>query len=114
MVVMTVDARKRRSSSGDAGAAPVVAPRRSLGCDPRQVTHVVCCRDEPWVDAFCGFDVSEGALNLAGDACAMCLQSVELHWSARGEQVQDDHCPADGTACPSDEWIFHRVVRETT
>lgn len=111
---MSVDARRRPDSSGDAGSAPSIAPRHSLASDPREVTHVVCCRDDPWVAALCGFDISKASLNLAGDPCAMCLQVVESRWSARGEQVRDEHCPTDGSACPSDEWIFSRVVRETT
>lgn len=87
--------------------------RRALTSDPTQVTHIVCCRAESWDTAACGFDLSGGGINVEGDTCAMCVTTVEALWRARGGWV-DERCPYDGTACPSDEWLFERIARETT
>ncbi len=62
----------------------------------------------------CGCDARRGNLNFAGDTCAMCIEVVLDMWRSRGATPLDEHCPADGTPCPSDEWIFERVARETS
>ena len=44
--------------------------------DPDEVTHLVCCRDQHWCVAFCGFE--SDTLNMAAEhACSMCVAEVE-------------------------------------
>lgn len=89
-------------------------PRHALVADPAEVTHFVCCRAEPWEVAMCGYDVRQADLNFVGDTCAMCIEVVLELWRSRGGEPLDEHCPYDTTPCPSDEWLFNRVARETS
>jgi len=86
--------------------------RYALTSDPSQVTHIVCCRAE-WDMTICGFAVTNGHINVAGDPCAMCVAMVEDLWRSHGAPV-DEHCPYDASPCPSDEWLFDRIARQTT
>jgi len=95
-------------------ATQAIAPRHALIVDPAEVTHYVCCRAEPWKVAMCGYDVTHADLNFDGDACAMCNEVVHEMWRSRGGGPLDEHCPYSNTPCPSDEWLFNRVARETT
>ncbi len=95
-------------------ATQAIAPRHALIVDPAEVTHYVCCRAEPWEVAMCGYDVTHADLNFDGDACAMCNEVVHEMWRSRGGGPLDEHCPYSNTPCPSDEWLFNRVARETT
>ncbi len=99
--------------SDQSQASVAIAVRRELRVDPREVTHLVCCRQDPWEIAVCGFNVSEANIIINGDICAMCVTTAEEMWRARGGWV-DEHCPYDGTPCPSDEWVNGRVTRETS
>jgi len=90
------------------------APRHALVADPSEVTHFVCCRAEPWQVAMCGYDISQANLNFVGDTCAMCIEVVLELWRSRVGDPLDEHCPHDTTPCPSDEWLFNRVARETS
>jgi hypothetical protein len=84
-----------------------------MTAQPEAVTHLVCCRAPSWDVALCGFATAGGALNTAGDDCAMCIETALGMWASRGEEVRDEHCHLDGIPCPSDAEIFERIVRET-
>jgi hypothetical protein len=100
--------------SPDPMPGQLTAARHSLTADPSEVMHVVCCRDDPWEVSLCGVDVSHATINFAGDPCAMCVEEAMSRWRARRQQPLDEHCYVDGSACPSDEWIFNRVMRWIT
>ena len=95
------------------GPDPVATQARyALTSDPTQVTHIVCCR-AAWDVTICGFADTNGEINVTGDPCAMCITMVEELWRSHGAPV-DEHCPYDASSCPSDEWLFDRIARETT
>lgn len=94
--------------------APRTAARRELVSKPDEVSHVVCCRDEKWEKAWCGFDLREANVNAAGDPCAMCMEVAKDLAARRGAALDEDLCPVDGTACPDWGTLFDRVVDQTT
>jgi hypothetical protein len=111
---MVVEGDPRQDSSVEPLATQATDPRHGLIAQPAAVTHVVCCRTDPWEVSMCGYDVTHGNLNFAGDDCAMCIAAAREMWSSRKEVARDEHCPYDGSPCPSDEWLFNRVASETS
>lgn len=79
-----------------------------LTSDADEVTHLVCCRDERWGTAFCGFE--SDTLNMAAEhACSMCVAEVERLMPDFFE-YSPPHCPKDREPCPSQFEVDLRVT----
>ncbi len=85
---------------------------RELSTDPRELNHLVCCREE-WKIAFCGTNVENAPINPNSRfLCAMCLDVVRT-LRPSFEDDEREICPRDGTPCPDDLEIDARILYET-
>lgn len=83
-----------------------------LTSDADEVTHLVCCRDQRWGIAFCGF--ASDTLNMAAEhACSMCVAEVERLMPDFLEHAPP-RCPKDRQPCPSQFEVDLRVMREVS
>lgn len=78
---------------------------------PDAVTHLVCCRTDPWERAFCGEATSD--LNEAVEAlCTMCLEEAATRrpgWA----WTDPPTCPFDGQPCPDELEQQALIARRT-
>ncbi|MDT0379163.1 hypothetical protein RM572_10340 [Streptomyces sp. DSM 42041] len=96
----------------DAPPTPRTAARLRLVPDPEEITHLVCCRQTPWVQAFCGAR-DEDRINPVPDMiCTMCVEAVEAMTSGHGPALEGI-CPVDAQPCPDEHEIDLRIARET-
>lgn len=56
-----MSASQQETAAEDGGAlelvrTPVWEVRYKRGGDPRELAHIVCCRDLDWRQAFCGYE----------------------------------------------------------
>lgn len=83
-----------------------------LKADADEITHLVCCRDQKWGIAFCGY-VSD-TLNMGAEHfCTMCVAEVEMLMPDVYEQTSP-HCPKNREPCPTQFEVDLRVLREAS
>jgi hypothetical protein len=83
-----------------------------LAADPDEIAHLVCCRDESWRVAFCGFETE--SINMAAEhVCSMCASEVERLMPDFHEH-SPPRCPKDRQLCPSQLEVDQRVMREVS
>lgn len=101
---MTID-------SGPGGDQLTLASLR-LTADVDEIAHLVCCRDQPWRVAFCGFE--SDTINMAAEhICSMCVSEVERLMPDVYEQ-SSPRCPKDRRLCPTQFEVDTRVMREVS
>ncbi len=77
---------------------------------PDEITHIVCCRDDPWRVTFCGAEAS-GINPAAQHVCTMCIEEGNARrpgWLLAGV------CPMDRQPCPPEAEVDERIARETS
>ena len=80
-----------------------------LTADVDEIAHLVCCRDQHWRVAFCGFE--SDTINMAAEhICSMCVSEVERLMPDVYEQ-SPPRCPKDRELCPSLFEVDSRVIR---
>lgn len=93
---------------GSGGSLDTMSLR--LTADAEEIAHLVCCRDQPWRVAFCGFE--SDAINMAAEhICSMCVSEVERLMPDVYQQ-SSPRCPKDRQPCPSLFEVELRVMRE--
>jgi hypothetical protein len=90
---------------------PATAPTVPVVSRPEEVTHLVCCRSDPWDRAFCG-EPGEALNDAPQVLCSMCLEEGESRlpgWS----ETDPTWCPFDGRPCPGDAEREELIARRT-
>ncbi|MGY3380225.1 hypothetical protein ACVWYS_002182 [Arthrobacter sp. TE12231] len=79
---------------------PAWEARYTLGQDPDELAHMVCCRDLDWRKTFCGHQEAEPViLQEATTLCTMCVEAV----GGPGSPIFSRSCPFDNQPCPDEE-----------
>ncbi len=100
------------TTGGDMGSVHLVPASLRLTADSQEIAHLVCCRDQPWRVAFCGFE--SDTINMAAEhICSMCVGEVERLMPDVYEQ-SPPRCPKDHQLCPSLFEVDTRVMREVS
>lgn len=100
------------TTDGDWGGAQLASASLRLTASTDEIAHLVCCRDQPWRVAFCGFE--SDTINMAAEhICTMCVSEVERLMPDVYEQSLP-RCPRDRGLCPSLFEVETRVMREVS
>jgi hypothetical protein len=100
------------TSNGERGSVALASASLRLTADSEGIAHLVCCRDQPWRVAFCGFE--SDTINLAAEhVCSMCVSEVERLMPDVYEQ-SPARCPKDRQTCPTQLDVDTRVMREVS
>ena len=99
------------TTDGSTGSVQLASALR-LTADADEIAHLVCCRDQPWRVAFCGFE--SDAINMAAEhICSLCVSEVERLMPDVYEQ-SPPRCPKDRQMCPTQFEVDTRVMREVS
>ncbi|MHC2999327.1 hypothetical protein [Microbacterium sp. HJ5] len=100
------------TTDGGTGSVQLASASLRLTADSDEIAHLVCCRDQPWRVAFCGFE--SDTINMAAEhVCGMCVAEVERLLPDVYEQPSP-RCPKDRRLCPTLFEVEKRVMREVS